>query len=78
MHRYIEGGCQEEGPDTSHWCPATGQGAAGTNKQEIPPKPEEELLYFEVEQALEEAAQRGCGVSSCSNPTFLTAIPKLH
>lgn len=42
----------------------------GTNKQEIPPDSEEKLLYFEVEQALEEAAQRGCGVSSCSTPYF--------
>lgn len=40
------------------------------HKQEIPPESEEKLLFFEVEQALEEAAQRGCGVSSCSTPHF--------
>ena len=31
--------------------------------QEVPSEPEEELLYFEGDGALEQAAQGGCGVS---------------
>jgi len=29
--QYLQGGCQEDGPDSFQWCPATGQGATGTN-----------------------------------------------
>ena len=31
--------------------------------QEVPYEHEEKLLYFECDRALEQAAQRGCGVS---------------
>jgi len=31
-YKYLKGGCQVDmGPDSFQWCPATGQGAAGTN-----------------------------------------------
>jgi len=30
-YNYLKGGCQEDGPDSFQWCPATGQGALGTN-----------------------------------------------
>ena len=36
-------------------------GQAGT--QEVPYKREEKLFYFEIDIALEQAVQRGCGVS---------------
>ena len=29
--KYLEGGCQEDGPDSFQWCPVTEQGAKGTN-----------------------------------------------
>lgn len=37
-------GVKRRGPDAFHWCPETGQGAVGTNTQEIPPESEEKLL----------------------------------
>ena len=36
---------------------------AQTEAQEVPSEYEEKLLYFECARALEQAAQRGCGVS---------------
>ena len=30
-YKYLQGGCQEDGPSSFQWCPATGQGAMGTN-----------------------------------------------
>ena len=30
-YKYLKGGCQENGSDSFQWCPATGQGAMGTN-----------------------------------------------
>jgi len=29
--KYLQGGGQEDGADSFQWCPATGQGATGTN-----------------------------------------------
>ena len=37
---------------------------AQTEAQEVPSEHEEELRYFQGDGALEQAAQRGCGVSS--------------
>ena len=51
------------GPDHFQWCPATGQGAMGTNCSTVPAEHEEELLYVEGDRALAQAAQGGCGVS---------------
>jgi len=30
-YKYLKGGCQEDRADSFQWCPATGQGATGTN-----------------------------------------------
>jgi len=30
-YKYLEGGCQEVGPDSFQWCPVTGQGTTDTN-----------------------------------------------
>ena len=30
-YKYLKGGCRRTGPDSFQWCPATGQGAMGTN-----------------------------------------------
>jgi len=30
-YKYLKGGRQEDGADSFQWCPATGQGAMGTN-----------------------------------------------
>ena len=30
-YKYLQGGCQEDGPSSFQRCPATGQGATGTN-----------------------------------------------
>jgi len=30
-YKYLKGGCQKDGADFYQWCPATGQGATGTN-----------------------------------------------
>ena len=43
------------GPGSSWWCPATGQ-RAQTGTREVPYTHEEELLYFDSEKALEQAA----------------------
>ena len=52
------------GPDYFQWCPATGQGATGTKwSTEVLAEREEELIYSESDGALEQVAQRGCGVS---------------
>lgn len=69
MQRYIQGGCQEEGARCFPLVPSNRTRGNG-HKQTGNSTSEEKLLYFEVEQALEEAAQRGCGVSSCSTPHF--------
>jgi len=62
--KYLKGGCQEVGPNSFQWCPATGQGQwAQTEAQEVPSEHQEELLPSEVDGALEQAAQGGCGVS---------------
>jgi len=46
------------------WCPVTGQGQrAQTEAWEVLSEHEEELLPSEGNGALEQAAQRGCGVS---------------
>ena len=44
-----------QGQDKGHW--------AQTEELEVPAEHEEELLYFEGDRELEQAAQRGCGVS---------------
>ena len=46
--------CQEDGPRLFQWQQAQ------TGTQEVPYGHEKELLYFS--RALEQAAQRGCGV----------------
>ena len=57
-------GVRRTGPDSFQWCPVTGQGQrAQTEAEEVPPEHEEELLPSEGDGALEQAAQRGCGVS---------------
>ena len=48
-------GVRRMGPDSFQWYPVTGQGATGTR--------EEELLPSEGDGDLEQAAQRGYGVS---------------
>jgi len=30
-YKYLKSGCQEDGSNSFQWCPATGQGAMGTN-----------------------------------------------
>ena len=30
-YKYLQGGVRRKGPDAFQWCPATGQGATGTN-----------------------------------------------
>jgi len=54
------------GPDTVQWCPATEQGTTSTNWNpgKNMYKHDKELLYYESDRALEQAGQRGCGVSS--------------
>jgi len=52
------------GPDSFQWCPAAGQGAAGMNLSiGSSSEHEEELLYFEGVQLLDQVAQRGGGFS---------------
>jgi len=31
VYKYLQSGCQEDGPNSFQWCPVTGQGAVGTN-----------------------------------------------
>jgi len=52
------------GPNSFQWCPATGQGAMGTNlSTEVLSEHEEELLPSEGDGALEQAAQGGYEIS---------------
>ena len=52
------------GPGSFQWCPATERRAMGTNLNILEvPHELEELLYCEGDAALEQVAQRGCGVS---------------
>jgi len=51
------------GPDSSQWCPVTGQGQRAQREvQKVPSEHEEELLHSEGDGALEQVAQRGCEV----------------
>ena len=50
------------------WCPMTGQGQwAQVGTWEVPAKHEKNLLYCEGDRAVEQAAQRGFGVSFSGN-----------
>ena len=57
-------GAKWTGPGSFQWCPVTGQGAVGTNwNTGNSIWAWEELIFCEGGRALEQAAQRGCGVS---------------
>jgi len=52
------------GTDSFQWCPRQDKGQwAQTEAEEVPSEHKEELLHSEGDEALEQADQRGCGVS---------------
>ena len=57
-------GCQEDGARLFSSAQQQDKGQwAQTEAQEVPSEHEEGLLHFEGDEALEQAAQGGCGVS---------------
>ena len=63
-YKYLQGGCQEDGArlfSVAQW-QDKGQ-RAQTEAQDVPSEHEKEFLHSEGDGALEQVAQRGCGVS---------------
>jgi len=57
-------GVRRMGSDSFQWCHRQDKGQwAQTEAEQVPPEHEEELLPFEGDRALEQVAQRDCGVS---------------
>jgi len=60
-----------DGARLSQWCVEPQQQNKGQwtqiGTQEVLYEHEEKILYFEDDRALDQAAQRGCGVSSSGN-----------
>ena len=63
-YKYLQGGCQEDGARLFSGAQRQDKGQwAQTEAEEVLSEHEEELLYSEGDGALEQAAQRSCGVS---------------